>query len=125
MHVKILSGLILILFAQTVSAQIKTFNYNMVQIVENNTLTELLPQKTNIVLDNTKKTVTVKDSELLKPYIFKIDPKSHCDNFGKIGDTISCFLRSKEGKLYLFSYNKDKLEIINIAGTGTRYINIK
>lgn len=125
MKIKIITVLILVSTLQVISAQIKTFNYNMVQIVENNNLTELLPQKTKITLDNTKKIVSIKDSELLKPYVFKIDTKSHCDNFGKFGETINCFLRSKEGKLYLFSYNKNKLEIINIAGNGTRYINIK
>jgi hypothetical protein len=125
MKIKIIAGLMMIFSIKTISAQIKTFNYNMVQIVESNNLTELLPQKTKIILDNTKKTVSIKDSELLKPYVFKIDPKSHCDKFGKLEETISCFLRSKEGKLYLFSYNKNRLEIMNIAGNGTRYINIK
>ncbi len=125
MKIKIIAGLMMIFSIKTVSAQIKTFNYNMVQIVESNNLTELLPQNTKIILDNTKKTVSIKDSELLKPYVFKIDPKSHCDKFGKLEETISCFLRSKEGKLYLFSYNKNRLEIINIAGNGTRYINTK
>ncbi|MGX5685596.1 hypothetical protein ACWKWW_13585 [Chryseobacterium cucumeris] len=124
MKIRIIAGFILFFSTQTVSAQIKTFTYNMVQIVENNSLTELLSQKTKITLDNTKKTVTINDSELLKPYVFKIDPKSNCDKFGKLEETISCFLRSKEGKLYFFSYNKDKLEIMNIAGNGTRYLNI-
>lgn len=68
---------------------------------------------------------SIKDSELLKSYVFTIDSKSRCDNFGKFGESVSCFLRSREGKLYFFSYNKNRLEIMNLAGDGTRYINIK
>ncbi|OVE53981.1 hypothetical protein [Chryseobacterium mucoviscidosis] len=125
MKIKIIAGLILISAVQTISAQIKTLNYNMIQVVEKGNLTDLIPQKAKITIDNIKKTVSIKDSELLKPYIFKIDPKSRCDNFGKFGESVSCFLRSREDKLYIFSYNKNRLEIMNLAGDGTRYINIK
>lgn len=125
MKVKIIAGLIFVFAIQTISAQIKTLNYNMIQVVEKGNLTDLIPQKTRITIDNTKRTVSIKDSELLKPYVFTIDSKSRCDNFGKFGESVSCFLRSREGKLYIFSYNKNRLEIMNLAGDGTRYINIK
>jgi hypothetical protein len=125
MKVKIMASLISVFAVQTISAQIKTLNYNMIQVVEKGNLTDFIPQKARITIDNIKKTVNIKDSELLKPYVFNIEPKSSCDNFGKFGESVSCFLRSREGKLYIFSYNKNRLEIMNLAGDGTRYINIK
>ncbi|KAA0130441.1 hypothetical protein FY557_01575 [Chryseobacterium sp. SN22] len=125
MKVKIIASLISVFAVQTISAQIKTLNYNIIQVVENRNITNLIPKKAKIRIDNTKKTVSIKDSELLKPYVFKIDSQSSCDNFGIFGESVSCFLRSREGKLYIFSYNKNRLEIMNLTGDGTRYINIK
>lgn len=119
---KIFLGLAVGLTLQNLSAQTKTFNYNMAQIVKNMNVTELATRKTKIVINKTKNTVSVIDSEYTTPYVFKIDKQSSCDiSF----PTISCFLRSREDKLYIFSYNKNRLEIMNIAGDGTRYINIK
>lgn len=119
---KIFLGLALCLTLQSISAQTKTFNYNMAQIVKNMNVTELVTRKTKIVINNSKNTVSVIDSEFPTPYVFKIDKQSRCDTSFPV---ISCFLRSREDKLYIFSYNKNRLEIMNIAGDGTRYINIK
>ncbi|MCD0478905.1 hypothetical protein LPB90_10580 [Chryseobacterium sp. LC2016-29] len=119
---KIFLGLTISLTLQSLSAQTKTFSYNMVQIVKNMNVTELATRKTKIVINNSKNTVSVIDSEFPTPYVFKIDKQSSCDTSLPI---ISCFLRNREDKLYIFSYNKNRLEIMNIAGDGTRYINIK
>lgn len=119
---KIFLGLAIGLALQSLPAQTKTFSYNMAQIVKNMNVTELATRKTKIVINNSKNTVSVIDSEFPTPYVFKIDKQSRCDTSLS---TISCFLRSKEDKLYIFSYNKNRLEIMDIAGDGTRYINIK
>lgn len=119
---KIFLGLVVGLTLQSLSAQTKTFNYNIAQIVRNMNVTELTSRKTKIVINNSKNTVSVIDSEFPTPYVFKIDKQSRCDSSLPV---ISCFLRSREDKLYIFSYNKNRLEIMNIAGDGTRYINIK
>lgn len=119
---KILLGLAFSLTLQSLSAQTKTFSYNMAQIVKNMNVTELTTRKTKIVINNSNNTVSVIDSEFPTPYVFKIDKQSRCDTSLSV---ISCFLRSREDKLYIFFYNKNRLEIMNIAGDGTRYINIK
>lgn len=116
---KILLGLAVSLTLQ-LSAQTKTFSYNMVQIVKNMNVTELATRKTKIVLNKSKNTISVIDSEFPTPYVFKID--SYCDI---TTPSINCMIRDRQNKLNFFSYNKNRLEIMNLAGDGTRYINIK
>lgn len=102
------------------SAQTKTFSYNMVQITKNMNVTELATRKTKIVVNKSKNTISVIDSEFPTPYVFKID--SYCDI---TTPSINCMIRDRQNKLNFFSYNKNRLEIMNLAGDGTRYINIK
>lgn len=102
------------------SAQTKTFSYNMVQITKNMNVTELATRKTKIVVNKSKNTISVIDSEFPTPYVFKID--SYCDI---TTPSISCMILDRQNKLNFFSYNKNRLEIMNLAGDGTRYINIK
>lgn len=117
---KILLSLAVGLTTQCLSAQTKTFSYNMVQIVKNMNVTELATRKTKIIINKTKNTISVIDSEFPTPYIFKID--SSCDI---TLPSINCMIRDRQNKLNFFSYNKNRLEIMNLAGDGTRYINIK
>lgn len=118
---KILLILAVGLTMQSLSAQTKTFSYNMVQIVKNMNVTELATRKTKIVVNKTKNTISVIDSEFPTPYVFKIDGIS-CDI---TAPSINCMIRDRQNKLNFFSYNKNRLEIMNLAGDGTRYINIK
>ncbi|WP_419868745.1 hypothetical protein [Chryseobacterium sp. CT-SW4] len=116
---KILLGLAISLTLQ-LSAQTKIFNYNMVQITKNMNVTELATRKTKIVINKSKNTISVIDSEFPTPYVFKID--SYCDI---TTPSINCMIRDRQNKLNFFSYNKNRLEIMNLAGDGTRYISIK
>ncbi|MDQ1855782.1 hypothetical protein [Chryseobacterium sp. WLY505] len=120
MKTKFSISLVLILTIQTISAQIKTFSYNMVQIVKNMNVTELATRKTKIVIDKKKNTISTIDSEFATPYIYKIE--GSCDI---LMQSIFCTVRDNQNRLIFFSYNKNRLEIMDLSGNGTRYINIK
>ena len=120
MKTKFIISLVLIFTIQTISAQIKTFSYNMVQIVKNMNVTELATRKTKIIIDKRKNTISTIDSEFPTPYVYKID--GSCDISMP---SIFCTIKDKQNRLVFFSYNKNRLEIMDLSGNGTRYINIK